>query len=267
MGTNHIVMWALLLGAIVALRSRRFLWSGLLASLACYKFLLIPTVLLLGIIVAARFGRRPLTRFASGGALALVPSLIYYAYDPAFFARATGNLGAIGGHSQHLEEFHVLHAFRGIPGLETTYVQGRVWFYLAVLGVVLAAALYLRKRLNTFQALGLSCGVVALVSVEPFRMEPMVGLLWMDAVHRGDRRLQGAIAVLLFTHAAAWFPLASPRYLSFFPPAAGLWEAKGLYVGVALLSVLACVLLAGGGVDLLEEPVQGPLAESREPLA
>jgi hypothetical protein len=252
-GTNHIVMLACLLAALHMLGRRKFFWAGLLAALGCYKFLLIPTVLVLLVITTAAAGLKSGARFAAGGLASLLPSLVYYFAYPDYLVRTLSSAGGIGGHSHHIEKFHALFLLREVGGFESWYIGNRVWLYVAIAGALLSAVLYLRRRVNVLQSLGLSAGVVALCSVEPFRLEPTVGLLWLDAVDREDSWLQIAVLCVVFVHAAAWFYPAHSRYLVFYQPAARFFDMNGTALGVAVAGLLVVTLLRGGGEGLLSD--------------
>jgi hypothetical protein len=224
-----------------------------LAGLGCYKFLLIPTVFVLTVIVLTAVGLRRTIRFVAGGAASLLPSFVYYYYYPDYFFRTLGSAGGIGGHCHHIERFHAFHKIRNVGGFEGWYVGNKVWLYLAIAGAILSAILYLRGRLNVLQSLGLSAGIVALVSLEPFRLEPTVGVLWMDAVDRRSSRSQFAVLLVLFTHAAAWFYLAYPRLLQFHEPLAPHFNMNGTAVGSALVVLLLVTVLEGSREGLLSD--------------
>lgn len=261
LGTNHVVMFLFLLGSLALIMKRKWAWAGFFGFLSCYKFLLVPTVLVLVLIVWARYGRRCVVRYLAGGLVSLVPSLIYFAYDLPYLLRLIAERAAIGAHSQQIEPFHFLYAVNKVlPGLEAMYIGHEIWFYLSLLGVPVALSLFRLGRLNLLQSLALSYAFVALFAPEPFRLEPLVGLLWLDAIYRGDLRLQTAVFVVLFTHAAAWYDWANSRYLVFDPHMPSVvWAARGLILGLTVVLALAVVILGKNKADLLldEEPAQG----------
>jgi hypothetical protein len=252
-GTNNIVMFAFFLGAICCIKQQRWFWSGFLAFLSCYKFLLIPTLLVLLAILHRRCRLNDLKRFYFGGLVSLLPSLLYYVYFPSVLLRELTNMGAIGVHCNHIETFHPLHLFASIEGFERWFIDGHIWFILAVAGTSLAMMLYFSGKLTTLQALGMSAGFVALFSLEPFRLEPTIGLLWLDAVHRRDMRVQTAVLVVIFVHALAWFPNANPAFLTLSPDLPSrLWSGRGLVLGTALIGLLTTLLLSENRDDFLD---------------
>jgi hypothetical protein len=244
-GTNHIVMLACLLGALHLLRRGRLFGAGVLAGLGCFKFLLIPTVLVLAAITARTAGWKRCGLFVAGGLASLLPSALYYLSEPDYLWRTLRSTGGMGAHSHHIEPFHAFYLIRSLGGFESWYVGNRVWLYVAVAGALLCILLHLRGRLNALQALGTSAGIVALFSVEPFRLDPTLGLLWMDAVDRQDARSQTAVLAVSFTHAAAWFHPAHSRFLDFYDPAIPLLHMNGAAVGIALACLLLVTLRAG----------------------
>ena len=250
-GTNHIVMLACLLVALRMMQLGRSLGSGLFAGLACYKFLLVPTIFVLAVVTIRTAGWRRSRLFIAGALASLVPSVVYYGANSDYLVRTLRSGGGMGGHSHHIEPFHAFYRLRDIAGFEDWYVGRRVWLYAAIAGALVSAVLYLSRRLNALQSLGVSAGVVALVSVEPFRMEPTIGLLWMDAVERRDLRLQTAVLVVVFTHAAAWFYPARPNIFAFYEPAVRLFDMNGTAVGLALAYLLVVTLLHGSRDGLL----------------
>jgi hypothetical protein len=244
-GTNHIVMLACLLGALHLQRRGKLFAAGLLAGLGCFKFLLIPTAFVLAAITARSAGLRRCGLLVAGGLASLAPSALYYLAQPELLWRTLGSAGGMGAHSHHIEPFHVFYRVRELGGFESWYVGQRVWLYLAIAGALLCVALHLRGRLNALQALGSSAGIVALFSVEPFRLEPALGLLWLDAVDRQDARMQAAVLGVSFTHAAAWLHPAHSRFLDFYDPAARLLHMNGAAVGLALVALLVVTWRAG----------------------
>lgn len=243
-GTNHVVMAFLLLAALWALKREHPFWAGFLAGAACYKLLLVPTVLVLAGILWRQRGWKAVRLFTLGGAAFLAINLPYYLADPQAFTRLLANQGNIGGHAAQMDWFHFLYIFSRVwPGFEAHYLQGRLWLILTLLVAGLSLWLFLRRRINTLQALALSYTGVALFSPEPFRLEPLAALLWLDAISRRDRTTQTALAFTLLVHAAAWFDLAYFRMLSPDPQAPWwLWGARGFILGEALIFTLLVAL-------------------------
>ena len=126
-GTNHIVMFACLLAALQMLRLGRCFAAGMLAALGCYKFLLIPTVFVLSVIIVTTAGWKKTMWFCAGGAATLLPSVIYYYVHPEYLVRTLGSAGAMGGHSHHVEPFHAFYLIRDLGGFGDWYVGNRVW--------------------------------------------------------------------------------------------------------------------------------------------
>jgi len=254
-GTNHIVMLFCLLASLALLKSKKWFWSGFFALLGCYKFLLIPTIFVLLIIIIRTYKWKGAIPFVLGGLVSLLPSFAYYCHDLQALLRIISHRAAIGSHAGHIEPFHFLFfSSRLMDGFEAWYLGNQVWLYLSLLGMLLSIILFLLKRLNTLQSLAFSCAAVAIFSLEPFRIEPMIGLLWLDAIFRRDLLSQGAIFSILFVHAATFYDLANSRFLVFAPQAPlFLWEIRGFYLGVAIVCSLVVILFAKNKQDLVIE--------------
>lgn len=245
-GTNHIVMLFLLLLTLYFMKKKHFFLAGVFSSLAIYKFLLIPTIIVLFFIVLFNFSKKSLWYFVLGGFVGLLPNLMYYIYDSQPIVRIVTRLGAVGGHAHHIEPFHFLYIFSGFPGVEYVYVQNKLWFFLILTGTCFSIVLYLIKRINALQALGISAAFVSLFSLEPFRLEPTIGLLWMDAVYRNDNTLKKVMYFVIFADALVWFPLASPRFLQFqeFPKIV-LNSTGGFILGLVVLALIVVTVFHG----------------------
>jgi hypothetical protein len=259
-GTNHIVMWVLLLAALLLLRANRPFAAGIFAVLCAYKLLLIPTLGILGIILLSRTDLRKVGAFVLGGIVGFMSSALYYVGDPSYFSRALSSLGAIGYNSDRIESFHFLYPFREIPGFEVAYVHGKLWFIVVVIAIIITVLLFVLRSINALQALALVSGVVTVAAPEPFRMEPVVGLLWLDAVYRRDLRLQTAVFFVLFMHGAAWLFPAKPEPIVFIDGAERIWELKGFLLGLAIFNMLGAAVLAKSREDwLLDTPPEQAL--------
>jgi hypothetical protein len=253
-GTNHIVMFFCLLASLVLMKKEKWFWSGFFAFFSCFKFLLIPTLLVLLVLLLIRHGLKKVLLFCLGGVLFLAPSFIYY-YDPALLLKIIANQAALGGHCGHIEQFHFFFFLNSLhPGFQDWYVGHKLWFYLCLSGIPLSILFYLCKRLNFSQCLAFSCAVVAIFALEPFRLEPTIGLLWLDAVYRKDLRAQLGIFSILFVHAAVWYDLAYSRVLSFHPSAPlFLWNFRGLFLGLAIIITLLIILFEKDKRDFMFE--------------
>lgn len=236
-GTNHIVMLFFLLLALVFMKGGNWFWCGFFAAFSCYKFLMIPTVIVLFFIVILQYGSQRALRAWAGAGVFLIPNLIYYLYDVETFLTIVTHQAAVGAHSGHIEPFHFFYLLSQIVGgYEAWYINTRIWFLLSISGIPISLLLYRLKRLNFLQCLAFSYAFVAVFALEPFRLEPLVGLLWLDAVYREDVRLQTAVFSILFIHAAAWYETANSAILVFDPAAPrSLWLAKGLFIGAAIV--------------------------------
>lgn len=243
-GTNHVLMAFGLLAALLALRRGQAFWAGVWMGAACYKLLLVPTAIVLAWVAWKRLGRPAALRFLLGGAAFLLPNLLYYAADPAALARILASQGNIGGHAAQMDWFHFLYIFsRVIPGFEAIYLDGRIWLGLVMLTAGVSGWLFARGRVNVLQALALSYAGVALFSPEPFRLEPLIALIWLDAVVRKDSATQTALGFTLLVHAAAWFDLAYFRLFTPDPQAPWwLWGGRGFILGEALIFTLVVML-------------------------
>jgi hypothetical protein len=254
-GTNHVVMFFFLLAALVLLKKGNWFWSGFFAFSSCYKFLLVPTLLVFIVLLLMRHEFKKVIVFCLGGVLFLVPSFIYYCYEPALLMKVISNQAALGGHCFHIEPMHFLFSIKNsFPGLENMYVGQKLWFYLSLSGVPLSILLYWRKRLNFCQSLAFSCAIVAIFALEPFRLEPMIGLLWLDSVHRDDLRAQTGIIAILLIQAAAWYDLANSWILTFYSTdVLYLWNFRGLLLGLAIIVTLLIILLEKDKRDFVFE--------------
>ena len=251
MGINHIVMFLLLLASLVLIKKERFIWGGFFGFLSCYKFMSAPTLIVLSIIILWRYGSKKAALFVLGGVISLVPSLIYYCYDPGTLLMILERKANIGGHSKDIDIFSIFYLLSKYkPGFSNWYIGKNVWFYLSMMGVPLSLLLYRRKRLNIFQSLALSYGFVAVFALEPLRLEPLVGLLWLDAVYRKDLRVQVGIFTILSIHAIAWYD--SGRILNLYADAPWfLWQGKGLCLGLAVIIVLLMVVFEKDKRDIM----------------
>jgi hypothetical protein len=215
--------------------------------------MLAPVVMVLLVIILLRYGFKKAALFILGGAISLVPSLIYYCYDTGTLLRILEKKAAVGGHCEHIEVFHffyLLSMFK--PEFSNWYIGNSVWFYLSMLGVPLSLLLYWRKRLNIFQSLALSYGFVTIFALEPFRLEPLAGLLWLDAVYRKDLRIQVGVFSILFIHAVAWYDSACSRFVNLYADAPlSLWQGRGLCLGLAIIIVLLMVVFEKDKTDLM----------------
>lgn len=252
-GTNHIVMFFLLLCTLTLLRKQQWFWAGLFAGLSAYKFMLIPTLLVLFAMLLGKYPRKTIWMFILGGLISLIPSILYYIFNPEVLSLLLARRAAVGAHSYHIERFHFLYLLsKHIPNLTEWYIDKQMWFYLTMLGIPVSLLLYIQKRLTVLQTLAFSYGFVVLFAPEPFRLEPLIGLLWLDAVFRCDLRLQAAIFGVLFTHAAAWFDRAYPHALTLDPAMpVELWEARGLYIGLAVILALGIAITGQDKRDLI----------------
>ena len=258
-GTNHIVMFFFLLASLVLIKKEKWFWSGFFAFFGCYKFLLVPTIMVLLVLLLIRYGPKKVMLFCLGGVLFLVPSFIYYFYDPASLVRIIANQAAIGGHCSHVEPFHFFFFLNFLwpslwPGFQDLYVGQKIWLYLCLLGIPLSILFYLLKRLNFSQSLAFSSAIVAIFALEPFRLEPTIGLLWLDAVHRKDLRVQLGIFSILFVHAAGWYDIANSWVLNFHEAAPlFLWNFRGLFLGLAIMITLLIILFEKDKTDFMLE--------------
>jgi hypothetical protein len=244
-GTNHIVMLCLLLIAIYFFKKEQWLLVGLFSAFAIYKYLLIPTIVLLCFILYLRYNVRKVFIFCAGFVIGLLPNLWYCSLDLTKMLHTINHLGAVGSQSHHIEPFHFLYIFNtDFPFLQDWYVFRGIWFVLTIAATFLVGFLYYRKRLTSLQALGISAAFVALFSLEPFRLEPALGLLWLDAVYRKDTWLKQSIIAVIWFHILGWYPRAYPHTLEFLPiPQILLWNLAGFLLGLSVLFMTAVVLL------------------------
>jgi hypothetical protein len=243
-GTNHVVMFFFLLASLVLIKKEKWFWGGFFAFFSCFKFLLVPTLLVLLVLLLIKYRLKKVLLFCLGGLLFMVPNIIYYCYDPALLLKIVINQAALGGHCGSIEGFNFFFALNHFyPEFANLYIGQKLWFYLCLSGVPLSILLYLRKRLNFCQSLAFSCAIVAIFALEPFRLEPTIGLLWLDSVYRKDLRVQCGVFAILFVHTAAWYDIAYSRFLVFYPSAPlFLWNFRGLVLGLSIIIVLLIIL-------------------------
>jgi hypothetical protein len=239
-GTNHIVMFLFLLIALILARKGHWLWAGFFAAFSCYKFLLAPTCITLGILVLWQNGFKRVLQFLVGAAIFLIPNVVYYFFDLSTFLRIVSQQAAIGAHAAHIEPFHFFYVVSSLfEGFEAWYIGKKIWFLLSLSGIPISLLLFKLKRVNFLQCLALSYAFVALFALEPFRLEPLIGLVWLDAVNREDIPLQSSVFVTLFIHAAAWYDLANSAFLTFDPAMpVDLWSGRGFYLGLAVILMI-----------------------------
>jgi hypothetical protein len=252
-GTNHLVMFFFLLASLVFLRQKRWLLAGVMAALSCYKFLMVPTVFVLLVLVWIKAGWRSALWFIMGGVIVLIPNIVYYAYDPQNLLRVVSSQAAIGAHSDKIEPFHFFYLLsQSVETFESWYIGTKTWLWLSLAGIPISLGLYWLKRLTFLQCLALGYAFVAIFAPEPFRLEPLVGLLWLDAVYRGSLKVQTAIFVILFVHAFAWYDLANSAFLSFDPAVPDLWLGRGLFLGLAIIVTFGIILLEKDKRELVQ---------------
>lgn len=248
-GQNHVVMLTCLLAALWLLRQGRWFWAGIMVGLGCYKFMLLPSAAVLTVIVLHRYGWKRVIPFVVGGVLTLIPSAVYYAYYPHPLLKIIANFGSVGGHSQSLEAYHFLYFIGNrVEGLGDFYLQKHIWLMVIVAAAGISAMLYWRGKINSLQALGITEAIICIAAPETYHLEPMIGLLWLDAARRRDLNLHTALFATLLTFSAAWYPYlewhfetGAMQLLMF------MWEPIGMIVGAAAISAIVFVLRGGAG--------------------
>jgi hypothetical protein len=205
------------------------------------------------IIIIRKFGISNALRFIFGGIIFIIPSLLYYFYDTQTLLKIIGNQAAIGGHCNHIESFHFFFLIANIfKGFEAWYIGNKIWFFLSMLGIPISLLLYKLKRVNFIQCLALSYAFVTIFAPEPFRLEPLIGLLWLDAVFRESIRMQTFIFITLLIHSAAWYDIANSTFLIFDPATPYfLWIGKGLYLGMSVIIMFLIVVFEKEKKDLI----------------
>lgn len=254
-GRNDIIMFIFLLISLMLLKNKKWFYSGIFASLSCYKFLLLPTIIVLNIIILQKYGRKKLIPFIYGGIIALIPSFIYYFYDPIFLSRLFPTLGSVGGWSKEIHPMHFFYFLKEQPGFKDWYFGSKIWFWLSISGMIISIILLLSKRLTSFQALGFCSAIVGLFNPENFLLEPTIGILWMDSVYRKDLRSKTAIFITLFIHTAVFFPYHNFYILSIAEkaPLYILDYGRGLYFGISIIYMLYINLISKNKEDLLHQ--------------
>jgi hypothetical protein len=255
-GNNHIVMLLFVLLSLLNIRKEKWVWAGAFAAISCYKFLMIPPVIVLAAIIAFRKGFKKFTRFSLGGLLVVAFNAIYYVIDPSKLTRILDHKAALGAHSAHIYRFHFLFGFsKLIDGFESWYIGNDVWFYIVLGGIPISLLLYRIGRLNILQSLAVSYAIVCLFGPEGYRIEPLIGIIWLDAIHRSDYRLQLMTLVLIFIDAGVWLQYAHPTNLIFDPTMPMfLFTGRGLYLGIAVIGIMMVMLAGKNKQDLILEP-------------
>ncbi len=244
-GTNHIVTAFLLASSLLLMKKRRYILAGFLAGLSCYKFLLIPAIVLIFIIIFLKRGARFAIFFFVGIVISFIPSFLYYINDPSRLLKKISSFGAIGAHCVHIEPFHFLFAFKKFfPHLEAIYIHYKIWLFIVFLGFLLSVILYIFKLLNPLQAISLCYAITVIVIPEPFRLEPLIVLLWLDALNRDSYLLRLFTWILLLVHSASWFDFANFRSLAFDNSMPFfLWEYRGVFIAAAVITTIIISLV------------------------
>ncbi|MBV6392152.1 MAG: hypothetical protein KPEEDBHJ_01374 [Anaerolineales bacterium] len=244
-GTNHIVMFLLLLTALILAGKGQWLWAGFFAAFGCYKFLLVPTFITFGILIFWQYGFKNALQFLLGAVIFIIPNAVYYFFDTGTLLRIVTQQAAIGAHGTHIEPFHFFYTISSrFEGFEAWYIGNKIWFLLSLSGIPISLILFNFKRVNFLQCLAVSYAFVALFALEPFRLEPLIGLVWLDAVERNDLPLQSSVFVTLFIHAAAWYDLANSAFLTFDPAIpADYWAGRGFYLGLTVILMIGVMVI------------------------
>jgi hypothetical protein len=255
-GNNHAVMLMFLLLSLLHIRENKSLLAGVFAALSCYKFLMIPPVIVLTAALLLRKGIKDVARFSLGGLIVAAFNGIYYLLDPNKLTRILQNRAALGAHSGEIYHFHFLFGLSKIlDGFESWYIDKEIWLYLVLAGILISIILFRIRRLNILQALAFSYAFVCLFGPEGYRMDPLIGMLWLDAVHRNDYRLQLLSLVVIFVDAGVWLQYVYPANVIFDPTfPMFLFSGRGLYLGLAIIAALLAMLLTDSKKDLLFEP-------------
>ena len=240
-GTNHIVMWALLAAALFLLMQEQYFWAGFAAFAGGYKFLLLPTAITLLIFVFIRKGKAKGIQFLKGASVFLLLNIPYFFFDIERVQLLVSEKANIGSYTNHLDGFHIFY-LAGVrwPSFQTWYMEKDIWFFAVGAVCFATLVLYARKKVNTLQGLALSYAAVVLFAPEPFRLEPLLGLLWLDAIAREDRGSQGTTVLIALVYAAFWYQQAYPQILTLAPYSGIILHAseRGLYIGAAVLLAL-----------------------------
>lgn len=254
-GNNHVVMLMFILLALISIRNKTYVLAGVFAALSCYKFLMIPPVIVLAVIIATRRGIRDFARFSAGGLVVAAFNGIYYYFDPSKLVRILENKAALGANSSHFYRFHFLFGFSKLMnGFESWYFNNEIWFYLVLSGVLISLLLYRFGKLNVIQSLAFSYAFVCLFGPEGYRMDPLIGLVWLDSVDREDYRLQILTLVLILVDAGVWLQYAYPANLIFDPSfPMFLFSGRGLYLGIAVIGILLAMSFGSRKRDLVLE--------------
>jgi len=245
-GTNHVVMWALLAAALVLLTQEKYALAGFAAFAGGYKLLLLPVSATLLVFVFNRKGRKKALSYLTGGLVFLLLNVPYYLFDRERLRLLWTARGSTGSYATHLDAFHLFHLIGArAPSFETWFLEKHIWLYVIGLISLVAVVLYVLKRINTLQGLAFVYAAVALLAPEPLRLEPLLGLLWLDSIAREDRISQGSVVLVALVYAAFWFQQAYPQILTLAPYSGIVLHApaRGLYVGGAVL--LAVIVSLG----------------------
>lgn len=239
-GTNHILMWALLAAALYLQEQEQPFWAGFSAFAGGYKLMLLPTSGTLLAFVFLRRGWKQALTFFAGGLTFFVLNLPYFLSDFGRLERMWGSKALLGSYTDRLEPWHLLHLLGArFPEFQRWYLENDVWFFGIAIVCLLAVFLYHRKKVNTLQGLALSYASVVLLAPEPLRLEPLIGMLWLDTIIRKDRRTQVPVILIALVYAAFWYQQAYPQILTL-APYSGLMDpnARGLVTGLVVLVAL-----------------------------
>jgi hypothetical protein len=252
-GNNHVVMLMFLLLSLLNIRENKYLLGGFFAALSCYKFLMIPPVILLTVVLLFRKGFKDFARFSAGGLIVVAFNGIYYLLDPNKLTRIMENRAALGAHSGEIYRFHFLFGLsKVVDGFESWYIGNEIWFYLVLAGMLIGFILFIIRRLNLLQALAFSYAFVCLFGPEGYRMDPLIGMLWLDAVYREDYRLQLLSMIIIFVDVGVWLQYVHPANVNFDPSfPMFLFSGRGLYLGLAIIAALLGMLSRDDKIDLI----------------
>ena len=106
---SAVVMLLLLLASLQSLKRGKWILAGVFGGLSCYKFLMMPTILVLIVILVKWRGVGKALKYCVGGLIAAIPSVLYYISDPSKLDRVLQTKAAIGAHSSHIERFHFFY--------------------------------------------------------------------------------------------------------------------------------------------------------------
>ncbi len=197
-------------------------------------------------LVLVMFKKRELfLKVIIGLLIALLPNAIFFLEDSTLFLRMLNKAGNIGGHSSSIDPFHMFHVVDYFfPKFGDLYLKSSLWLIASLSGLGLAVLLFIFNKLTIVQSLAITYTTVCLFAPEPFRIEPLLVLFWINALGRNDRLLQLITMLLTFGLLATWFPYIKPSYFAWNEIVDKKWFGLGgLLLGFLIIVALVRIIV------------------------